>query len=134
MAAPLDPNYRNHLQALSDMFAASIPARMAEIAEALAAAEADTSAPQLERLQHALHTVAGSAGSFGFGALGTEARRLEQAVRGQMGGVPGPLGGQSEESSLLAGESGWASLARQIHAYLARVADDPRGASFSAHD
>lgn len=117
MAAPLDPDYRAHLQKLSDMFAASIPARMAEIVDALAAAGAAPGQPELERLHHALHTVAGSAGSFGFAALGDEARRLEQAVRGQV-----------------AGEPGWAALVPQIRAYLEWASRDPRATSFPAHD
>ncbi|WBR99953.1 Hpt domain-containing protein [Pseudoduganella sp. SL102] len=117
MAAPLDPQYRQRLQALSDMFAATIPARMGEIADALAAAGTAPGPQELERLHQALHTVAGSAGSFGFAALGEEARRLEQAVRGQ-----------------LAGESGWAALVLQIHAYLDQVSRDPKSPAFRAHD
>ena len=117
MATPLDPDYRARLQALSDMFGASVPARMEEIARALAAAGDAPDAHQLERVHHALHTVAGSAGSFGFLVLGEEARRLEQAVRGQ-----------------LAGEPGWEDIVRQIHAYLDWAARDPRSAAYPAHD
>ncbi|QCP14509.1 Hpt domain-containing protein [Pseudoduganella umbonata] len=99
------------------MFAASIPARMAEIAEALAAAGGAPDGPRLDRLQQALHTVAGSAGSFGFTLLGEQARRLEQAVRGQM-----------------AGEAGWAALSAQIHAYVEWALRDPHSANYPAHD
>lgn len=117
MAAPLDPDYRAHLQALSDRFAASIPARLAAIEQALAAAGSAPSREQLEAVHGALHTVAGSAGSFGFAVLGDQARRLEQAVRG-----------------LLAGRPGWAELAPQIQVFLEWGAADPRAATYPAHD
>lgn len=117
MAAPLDPNYRAHLQALGDMFAASIPARMAAIADALAAAGTSPDREQLEALHHALHTVAGSAGSFGFTVLGEQARRLEHAVRG-----------------MVAGEPGWEKLVLEIQTYLEWAQNDARNVVYPAHD
>jgi HPt (histidine-containing phosphotransfer) domain-containing protein len=117
MAAPLDPGYRAHLQALSDRFAASIPERMAAIAAALAAAGAAPDRQELEAVHHALHTVAGSAGSFGFTVLGDEARRLEQAVR-----------------AILAGGPGWTELVPRIETYLAWAAADPGASTYPAHD
>jgi HPt (histidine-containing phosphotransfer) domain-containing protein len=117
MATPLDPDYRAHLQRLSDMFAASIPARMAAIAEALAAAGTHPDRQQLEPLRAALHTVAGSAGSFGFAVLGEQARRLEQSVR-----------------ALPEGGAGWPELLAQVHAYLDWASHSPRSATYSTHD
>jgi HPt (histidine-containing phosphotransfer) domain-containing protein len=117
MATPVDPNYRAHLQALSDLFGASVPARMGEIADALAAARAAPGQAQFERLHHALHTVAGSAGSFGFTVLGEQARLLEGAVRG-----------------MLAGDAGWDALAPEIQAYLDWAREDPRAPTYPAHD
>ncbi|QBE66549.1 Hpt domain-containing protein [Pseudoduganella lutea] len=117
MATPLDPNYRARLQALGDMFAASIPTRMAAIADALAAAGMSPDRAKLETLHHALHTVAGSAGSFGFTVLGEQARRLEQAVRGVMDGGPG-----------------WQLLVPEIQHYLDWARNDARNTAFPAHD
>jgi HPt (histidine-containing phosphotransfer) domain-containing protein len=129
MATPLDPDYRVHLQRLSDMFAASIPARMAAIADALAAAGTRPDRQQLEQLHGALHTVAGSAGSFGFTALGDQARRLEQAVRGLIDGVSA-----DDSARESAGESSWAALVPQVHAYLEWARIDPRGTTYLTHD
>ncbi|WP_338761675.1 Hpt domain-containing protein [Massilia sp. METH4] len=117
MAAPRDPDYRDHLQALADRFGASVPARMEAIAGALAAAGMAPGREQLEAVQQALHTVAGSAGSFGFTVLGEEARRLEQAVR-----------------PLLAGEPGWPELVPRIQAYLAWASHDPKSVTYPTHD
>ena len=117
MAAPVDPAYRAQLQALGERYAASIPERMLAIAQALAAAGENPDREALEGVHHGLHVVAGSAGSFGFTVLGTEARRLEQLVRG-----------------LLAGQPGWASVVPQIHAYLDWAAIDPKSATYPPHD
>jgi HPt (histidine-containing phosphotransfer) domain-containing protein len=117
VATPVDPDFRAHLKALGDKYAASIPERMRAIADAVAAAGTAPDHAALEQVHHALHTVAGSAASFGFDALGDEARRLEQAVRG-----------------LLAGQSGWSELVPQIHTYLAWAAKNPQAPTFSAHD
>ncbi|QGZ37612.1 Hpt domain-containing protein [Pseudoduganella flava] len=117
MATPADPAFRDHLRALGDKFAASVPERMRAIADAVAAAGSAPDTAQLERVHHALHTVAGSAGSFGFTALGDEARRLEQAVR-----------------AILAGGEGWPALIPQIRAYLAWATKNPRDSKFVAHD
>lgn len=121
MATPLDPDYRANLQRLADMFAASIPARMTAIADALAAAGTHPDREQLARLHGALHMVAGSAGSFGFAVLGEQARRLEQAVRRQ-------VDGRSES------EPGWPELAAQVRAYLDWAGVDPRATTYRTHD
>lgn len=117
MATPVDPAYRAQLQALGERYAASLPERMGAIAQALAKAGANPDREALEGVHHGLHVVAGSAGSFGFTVLGTEARRLEQIVRG-----------------LLAGQSGWTALVPQIEAYLAWAAIDPKSTTYRPHD
>ncbi len=117
MATPVDPAYRAQLAALGERYAASIPERMNAIAQALAAAGTDPDREALEGVHHGLHVVAGSAGSFGFPVLGTEARRLEQIVRG-----------------LLGGQSGWAELVPQIETYLAWAAVDPKSTTYPSHD
>ncbi|TWI69325.1 Hpt domain-containing protein [Pseudoduganella lurida] len=117
MALPADPDFRAQLRALGDKFAATVPERMATIADALAAAGTAPDQAALERLHHALHTVAGSAGSFGFTVLGNQARRLEQAVR-----------------ALLGGEGTWSALVPQVETYLAWAASDPRADEYLSHD
>ena len=77
MATPADPEFQDRLQALRDKYAASVPERMAAIRDALALCQGGLSPPHIDQLHHALHSVAGSAGSFGFHALGGEARRIE---------------------------------------------------------
>src|SRR5688500_11569466 len=87
MAAPVDPNYPDRLQALRDKYAASVPERMAAIRDGLALCQNDGHSPaHIEQLHHALHSVAGSAGSFGLHGLGNESRRIEQMVRAVMEG------------------------------------------------
>ncbi len=109
MATLADPAYQARLASLNAKFAASVPQRMAAIAEALQQCRRDGLAPaNLGRLHEALHAVAGSAGSFGFKVLGEEARRLEQALRG-----------------LLAGEGDWAATAAGIDTLLVWAAQEP---------
>ncbi|WUR15883.1 Hpt domain-containing protein [[Empedobacter] haloabium] len=117
MATPADPAFRQHLQALADKYRASIPQRLAAIGAALDAAGPMPAVAQLAPLHEALHTVAGSAGSFGFHALGDEARRLEQLLRETM-----------------AGTAAFADVAPQVRRYLDWANDDPTGATISAHD
>lgn len=117
MAAPADPAFRQHLQALADKYRASIPQRLAAIGTALDAAGTAPAPAQLEPLHEALHAVAGSAGSFGFRALGDEARRLEQLLRETM-----------------AGTAAFADVVPQVRRYLAWANDDPTGATIHAHD
>lgn len=120
MATPADPAFRQHLQALADKYRASIPQRLAAIGAALDAAGAASVAPgpaQLAQLHEALHAVAGSAGSFGFRALGDEARRLEQLLREAM-----------------AGTAAFADVAPQVRRYLDRAGNDPMDPAIHAHD
>jgi HPt (histidine-containing phosphotransfer) domain-containing protein len=117
MSQPKDPGYRDHLRALGEKFAASIPQRMEAIADALEGALACPGRESLEPLHAALHAVAGSAGSFGFTVLGDEARRLEQIVRAALAGGPG-----------------WPEAASAIRHYLAWAAKDPHSPTFRPHD
>jgi len=84
---PVDPAFQDRLQALRDKYAASIPERLQAVADALALCSSATPAPQhVDQLHHSLHSIAGSAGSFGFKALGDDARRVEQMLRALMAG------------------------------------------------
>jgi HPt (histidine-containing phosphotransfer) domain-containing protein len=112
MATLIDPDFRARLNALSDKYAASVPGLLAGIAQALARCRAEQwAAPALAELHKALHTVAGSAGTFGFGVLGQECRRLEQALRALDDG----------------GADAWAALAADTERLLAWAATDPKG-------
>ena len=117
MATPLDPAYRQHLQALAGKYRATVPQRMAEIAAALDAAGAAPGPGELAALHESLHAVAGSAGSFGLHALGDEARRLEGLVREKMAGV-----------------GSWTDVEYQVRRYLAWAQQDPAAPAYSAHD
>ncbi|AVR96769.1 Hpt domain-containing protein [Pseudoduganella armeniaca] len=117
MATPADPAFRQHLQALAEKYRASIPQRLAAIGAALDAIGASAAPAQLEALHESLHAVAGSAGSFGFSALGEEARRLEQLLRETM-----------------AGTAEFGKVAPQVRRYLDWANDDPTHPNISAHD
>ncbi|WP_256080980.1 Hpt domain-containing protein [Massilia sp. YIM B04103] len=109
MATPVDPAYRARLAALNEKFAASVPQRMAAIAQALAQCRERGATPEhLRQLHESLHAVAGSAGSFGFQVLGEQARRLEQQLRG-----------------LQAGEGDWTLTAAEIDTLLTWAAQEP---------
>lgn len=118
MAAPIDPEFKDRLQALRDKYAASVPERMAAIRDGLAlCVQAGRTPANLEQLHHALHSVAGSAGSFGLHALGDESRRIEQLVRGVM-------------------ETGaaWEGIESAVQALLHWADKDFRATNFAAHD
>jgi len=117
MANPVDPEFQDRLQALRDKYAASVPERMAAIREALTLCQGGPTRPNIDQLHHALHSVAGSAGSFGFHALGNEARRIEQLVRGVMeAGAP------------------WDGIESAVQALLQWADKDFRSEKFAAHD
>jgi len=117
MANPVDPAYQGRLQALRDKYAASVPERMAAIRDALALCQRGLESPHIDQLHHALHSVAGSAGSFGFHALGNEARRIEQMVRAVMeSGAP------------------WDGIETAVQALLHWADKDFRSEKFAAHD
>ncbi|WP_374581083.1 Hpt domain-containing protein [Pseudoduganella sp.] len=118
MATPVDPAFQDRLQALRDKYAASVPERMAAIRDGLTlCVEAGRTPANVEQLHHALHSVAGSAGSFGLHALGDEARRIEQMVRGVMeSGAP------------------WDGIETAVQALLQWADKDFRREKFAAHD
>lgn len=117
MAAPSDPAFQDRLQALRDKYAASVPERMAAIRDALVLCQGGRAPEHIEQLHHALHSVAGSAGSFGFHALGNEARRIEQMVRG-----------------VLENGAAWDGIEAAAQALLHWADKDFRGEKFAAHD
>jgi len=117
MASPVDPAFHDRLQALRDKYAASVPERMAAIRDALALCQGNLIPHHIEQLHHALHSVAGSAGSFGLAALGDEARRIEQMVRGVMEtGAP------------------WTGIEAAVHALLQWADNDFGAGKIAAHD
>lgn len=117
MATPADPAFQDRLQALRDKYAASVPERMAAIRDALVLCQGSLTPAHIDQLHHALHSVAGSAGSFGLHALGGEARRIEQLVRGVME----------------AGQS-WDGIAPAVQGLLHWADKDFRAEKFAAHD
>ena len=119
MATPIDPDFRAHLAALGDKYAAGVPALLDAIAQALARCRAEApGADAAAALHKALHAVAGSAGTFGFGALGTQCRTLEHALRLLM-----------EQPTIDVGmaAAAWPALAGQVDELLRRAAHDPKG-------
>jgi HPt (histidine-containing phosphotransfer) domain-containing protein len=114
---PADPEFQDRLQALRDKYAASVPERMEAIRTALALCQGGQTTAHIEQLHHSLHGVAGSAGSFGFHALGNEARRIEQMVRGVM-----------EQGAA------WDGIDAAVQALLHWADKDFRAEKFAAHD
>jgi HPt (histidine-containing phosphotransfer) domain-containing protein len=69
------------LQAMQALFRSKLPARLADIDDALQACrDAPAAHEHVKTLHRLLHTMAGAAGSFGFDALGAQARTFEQEV------------------------------------------------------
>lgn len=79
------------LLALEEAFRQKLPARIEEITHALHQLVLDPGdRAALEQLHRALHTMAGSAGTFGFDALGAQARVFEARMRPCLEGQPWP--------------------------------------------
>jgi HPt (histidine-containing phosphotransfer) domain-containing protein len=82
MATLIDQNFFARLRLLNDKFAASVPGTLARLTAIRAAFDARAPKPALvAELHQILHTVAGSAATFGFRAMGYQARALEQRLR-----------------------------------------------------
>ena len=116
MSSSSDPDFRARLAALNDKFAATVPVTMEKIRLALADCVAGGAEPPqaaVHQLHELLHGVAGSAGTFGFGTLGTEARRIEQMLRG-----------------LMAGHGGWEAVPTEVEKLLRWAARDPKSNTF----
>jgi HPt (histidine-containing phosphotransfer) domain-containing protein len=82
MEASLEQQFFGQLSVLGERFAAGVPVMLARLAAAQAAF--DPAAPDLalvRDIRAQLHTMAGSAATFGFRALGQQARALEQRLR-----------------------------------------------------
>jgi HPt (histidine-containing phosphotransfer) domain-containing protein len=120
MATPVDPDFRARLSALSDKYAAGIPATLKAISDALSyCRNADADVGSIEKLHDLLHGVAGSAATFGFPAYGAEARRLEQELL--------PLQGKRPVEA-----AEWDLLAEQVQRFLIWAARDPKAAVVDA--
>lgn len=82
MSADVDVEFFERLSVLNDKFAASLPQTLGRLAEARVRLDPAAPPPDLVGELHAvLHTLAGSAATFGFRALGQQARLLEQRLR-----------------------------------------------------
>ena len=82
MATLVDQDFFARLRLLSDKFAASVPGTLARLATLRAVFDPHAPAPDpIAELRQILHTVAGSAATFGFRAMGYQARALEQRLR-----------------------------------------------------
>nr|WP_314543036.1 Hpt domain-containing protein [uncultured Massilia sp.] len=82
MSSGADAEFFERLAELNGKFAASLPQTLGRLSEARGAF--DVARPQqalIEQLQAVLHTLAGSSATFGFRALGQQARVLEQRLR-----------------------------------------------------
>lgn len=67
------------LKAMQERYGAKLPGKLAELGEAMQACRDRPDAyDRLETLHRLLHTMAGAAGTFGFDALGLQARQFEQ--------------------------------------------------------
>lgn len=78
----VDAEFFTRLSELNDKFAASLPRTLGRLSGARAAFDAAHPDQDLVGEMHAiLHTLAGSAATFGFRALGQQARLLEQRLR-----------------------------------------------------
>lgn len=75
----LGPGQQDKFQPLRDAYGAALPQRIAEICDGWAKVErGGGEAADWHRFQRLVHTLAGSAGTFGFQALGDQARELEE--------------------------------------------------------
>lgn len=73
-----DPVQQDKFQPLRDAYGAALPQRIAEICDGWDRIERGAGeAADWHRFQSLVHTLAGSAGTFGFHALGEQARKLE---------------------------------------------------------
>jgi diguanylate cyclase (GGDEF)-like protein len=75
------PDLQAALGALRDAYAASLPAKLDELAVQYRALSADNGSQSLQLLHASAHKLAGSAGTFGFEDTGNAARRLEHILR-----------------------------------------------------
>jgi HPt (histidine-containing phosphotransfer) domain-containing protein len=82
MNVEVDADFFSRLSVLNDKFAASLPHTLGRLGAARADMDPAAPLPALVAELHAvLHTLAGSAATFGFRALGQQARLLEQRMR-----------------------------------------------------
>ncbi|MFZ3285378.1 MAG: Hpt domain-containing protein [Telluria sp.] len=118
MASPVDQEFFAKLRALNDKFGASLPATLGRLREARLAC--DPAAPdqvRLAEMHEVLHTLAGSAATFGFRALGQQARALEQRLRALLAGGAAPA-------------AAWSEWLAGVDQYLAWAERDPKAAYY----
>lgn len=83
MTEALTPDKQDKFQPLRDAYGAALPGRFVEIFNAWASVEqSGGKATDWSRFQRLIHTIAGSAGTFGFHAVGDQARELEDFMSG----------------------------------------------------
>ena len=77
-SSPLPGDLQQALDLFRTQFAEQLPARLSEVADRLAAWQADPSSDdRLRELHRVLHRLAGSAGTFGMPAFGEACRAIE---------------------------------------------------------
>jgi HPt (histidine-containing phosphotransfer) domain-containing protein len=80
--ADLPPDVLAKMQALQDGFGVRLRARLADMQQQCSLCRVTPAERiQFELLYRQLHSLSGSAGTFGFTALGVEARRIEDQLR-----------------------------------------------------
>ncbi|MBK9713027.1 MAG: response regulator [Kouleothrix sp.] len=107
------PDMASDLHALSESYAARIPAKLVEIEQAYAAAHESRSQDDLQTLHRLAHSMNGSGATFGFHRVSEAARALERAIAPR-GGGQAPTAQQ------------WAEIASKI-ATLRQAAQAPAG-------
>lgn len=118
MASLVDQEFFAKLRALNDRFGASLPATLGRLRDARLAF--DPAAPdqvRLTEMHEVLHTLAGSAATFGFRALGQQARALEQDLRLLLAGGEAPA-------------AAWSEWLAGVDRYLAWAERDPKAAYY----
>ena len=77
---------------LRDYFAGRLPARLAELEDALAEVRSSGWAPEpLAKLHRLAHSLAGAGGTFGWPEVSEAARELEKFLKSQLGGLTVPV-------------------------------------------
>jgi len=118
MASLADQEFFAKLRALNDKFGASLPATLGRLRAArLACDAAGPDQARLTEMHEVLHTLAGSAATFGFRALGQQARELEQRLRALRAGGAAPA-------------PAWSEWLAGIDRFLAWAERDPKAAYY----
>ena len=120
MATLIDQEFFARLRALNDKFAAGVPDTLARLRAARLAFDPEApDAALVKEIHQVLHTVAGSAATFGFRALGQQARALEQRLRVLM-------------AFELVAPRDWRDWLAALDQYLAWAALDPKAEDYTS--